>query len=136
MHRLALFCAVAANIVDAGTFFIMESHRQISFSTGLFGWPPYGDSLQAPIEYLSNGCSTDEFHAEDTFLLVDRGGCSFLQKARNAQKNGASALIVADNKEDSDTLTQMQPMPDDHALDIKIPCIFISTADGKWLEEL
>ena len=31
-------------------------------------------------------------------LLVDRGGCSFVQKVRNAQHTGATAVIIADNK--------------------------------------
>ena len=31
-------------------------------------------------------------------LLVDRGGCTFVQKARNAQHTGATAVIIADSK--------------------------------------
>jgi hypothetical protein len=30
-------------------------------------------------------------------LLVDRGGCSFVQKVRNAQHAGAAAVVIADN---------------------------------------
>ena len=33
-----------------------------------------------------------------SILLVDRGGCSFVTKVRNAQHAGASAVIIADNK--------------------------------------
>ena len=31
-------------------------------------------------------------------LMVDRGTCSFVQKARNAQHAGAAGLIIADNR--------------------------------------
>ena len=30
--------------------------------------------------------------------MVDRGGCSFVQKVRNAQHYGAAAVLISDNK--------------------------------------
>ena len=30
--------------------------------------------------------------------MVDRGGCSFVQKVRNAQRSGAAGVVIADNK--------------------------------------
>ena len=30
-------------------------------------------------------------------LMVDRGGCTFVQKVRNAQRVGAAGVIIADN---------------------------------------
>ena len=30
-------------------------------------------------------------------LMVDRGGCTFVQKVRNAQRSGAAGVIIADN---------------------------------------
>jgi uncharacterized Fe-S cluster protein YjdI len=29
--------------------------------------------------------------------MVDRGGCTFVQKVRNAQHSGAAAVVIADN---------------------------------------
>ena len=30
--------------------------------------------------------------------MVDRGGCSFVQKVRNAQHYGGAAVLISDNK--------------------------------------
>lgn len=64
------------------------------------------DFTEAPIVYAQRGCNAQMLgEAKDSFLVVDRGECSFLQKARLAQNAGARALIVADNV-DGDRLTQ------------------------------
>jgi len=75
----------------------------------LFGKPPYGGSISQTLHYSdSDLCSwdldktafiprkeTDDF--TPFILMGDRGGCTFVQKARNAQHAGAAALVIADN---------------------------------------
>lgn len=66
----------------------------------LFGIPPYGGSIQQNVIYAEEDmCSAAvKPHWKSPFiLLVDRGGCSFVQKVRNAQHSGAAAVIIADN---------------------------------------
>lgn len=79
---------------------------------GLFGNPPYGGSISQTLYYSdSDFCDTDKIDPTSGFptrtdnapwpspfiLMVDRGTCSFVQKARNAQHAGAAGLIIADN---------------------------------------
>jgi len=44
------------------------------------------------------GSSQEKRQINPFILMIDRGGCSFVQKVRNAQFVGAAGVIVADNK--------------------------------------
>jgi len=83
----------------------------------LFGIPPYGGSIAQNMYYAAD--TICDFNSIDTrsgspirakdddgkmlpwqspfILMVDRGGCTFVQKARNAQRIGAAGMIIADN---------------------------------------
>lgn len=83
----------------------------------LFGLPPYGGSIEQNLFYadadLCDGNTdfsrggypvreNDETGAMESWkspfiLMVDRGGCTFVKKVRNAQKMGAAAVIIADS---------------------------------------
>jgi len=73
----------------------------------LFGIPPYGGSISTNIYYAkSELCDPNrQSHYEEEekkwpspfILMVDRGGCTFVKKVRNAQRLGAAGVIVADN---------------------------------------
>ncbi|MFO1491551.1 MAG: M36 family metallopeptidase [Kiritimatiellia bacterium] len=60
--------------------------------------------------------------------LVDRGTCTFLAKARNAQEAGAMAVIVANNS--ANTLVPMMGLD----ASIHIPAVFVGLADGNRLK--
>jgi hypothetical protein len=78
----------------------------------LFGSPPYGGTISQSLYYTdSDLCDTDTIDSTKGYptrsdnapwmspfiLMADRGSCSFVQKARNAQHSGAAGLIIADN---------------------------------------
>lgn len=80
----------------------------------LFGIPPYGGSIQAQVYYADDSlCGAADPHKgypsrekkdgqmlpwESPFvLMVDRGDCTFVTKVRNAQRAGATAVLIADN---------------------------------------
>ena len=82
----------------------------------LFGVPPYGGAIAQSVYYadsdlcdptvdtrkgypIRNKDSTGKMEPWPSpfILMVDRGGCSFVQKVRNAQKAGAAGAIIADN---------------------------------------
>jgi len=115
----------------------------------MFGAPKYGVTLTERLFY-ADSILCDETEAatlswETPFLLmVDRGDCTFVKKARNAQKIGASGIIVADNRcycadmacipEADDTMgceNQEPIMADDGSgSDITIPAILLWKSDA------
>lgn len=83
----------------------------------LFGVPPYGGSLAQNLYYADSDLCDPTVDTRKGYparpveektkkmeswpapfiLMVDRGGCSFVQKVRNAQRSGAAGVIIADN---------------------------------------
>lgn len=81
----------------------------------------------------TDGCTT--FTNIDSIgghvAVVDRGTCTFVTKARNAQTAGAIGLVVIDNRRDTCTPPGMGNTDD--ASDVTIPVISISATDGDVL---
>ena len=75
-----------------------------SHAASLFGRPSSASTTQR-LYYAGDGggdgtlCTFDTTKTYPTpfILMVDRGDCTFVTKARNAQQMGATALVVADN---------------------------------------
>jgi hypothetical protein len=81
----------------------------------LFGMPPYGGSIAQQVYYADadlcdsnvdtrkgypqkKGDDGQQLPWESPYILmVDRGGCTFVQKVRNAQRVGAAGVLIADN---------------------------------------
>ncbi|CAI6010742.1 unnamed protein product [Closterium sp. NIES-65] len=109
-----------------------------------FGIPQYGGSLQGSVVYpAKSNDMCKPYKGNDlatkaggmpNIVIVDRGGCYFTDKVFNAQEAGASAVIVADDK-DENLLTMDTPEDDPDAArmvdKITIPSALVqkSTAD-------
>ena len=69
---------------------------------------------------------------EDTIptkiLLLDRGDCSFVAKVRNAERAGASLVVVIDNKVEN--VTNVIMGDDGTGVGIRIPSMLIGKTDG------
>lgn len=84
----------------------------------LFGTPPYGGSIAQNVYYTDTDlCDSNSIDKSTGYpsrnvdpktsrmeewpspfiLMANRGTCSFVQKARNAQHAGAAGLLIADN---------------------------------------
>ena len=74
---------------------------------------------------------------EDTIptkiLLMDRGECSFVTKVRNAERAGASLVVVVDNKVEN--ITNVIMGDDGTGVGIRIPSMLIGKSDGKILKD-
>lgn len=99
---------VPKSLTKAGGY----EHRE-----ALFGIPPYGGSIAQQLYYADDTLCENKpgvtrggypIRAKDEsgemmpwqspyILMVDRGGCTFVQKVRNAQRVGAAGVIIADN---------------------------------------
>lgn len=68
-------------------------------------------------------------------LIVERGDCTFVDKARKAQTAGASAVIVTDNVPGTAANDQpMFAMSGDGTDDVTIPVVFLFTEEAKILK--
>ncbi|KAI7726852.1 hypothetical protein M8C21_002789 [Ambrosia artemisiifolia] len=112
---------------------------------GNFGVPQYGGTLAGAVVYPKTNQKACNSFTDDVsfnfntgaglpvFLLVDRGDCYFTLKAWNAQKAGAAAILVADDR--PEPLITMDTPEEGHARsdylqNISIPSALISQSLG------
>lgn len=70
----------------------------------------------------------------DKILVTKRGGCMFVEKARQAQSAGALGLIVIDNSDDtSHSSSALFAMSGDGVQNVKIPSLFLFGKEGNEL---
>jgi hypothetical protein len=87
----------------------------------------------------ADGCTTltNASAINGNVALVDRGGCTFVVKARNAQAAGATGIVIADRTESyspTNPATCLPPgMTGENAGDIHIPVISIGINDANTL---
>jgi hypothetical protein len=96
-----------------------------------FGPEPSEEGLSGNIVLVSDGsanptlgCGPLVGFPAGAIALVDRGSCTFVQKARNAQAAGASAVILVNNAPGDPS----EPTGNDPS--ITIPVVQVSQADG------
>jgi minor extracellular serine protease Vpr len=75
----------------------------------------------------NTGCSALGSHVKNNVVLVDRGGCSFTEKVKNADKAGARAILIYNNE-----LGLVDPTSDDNS----IPYASLSQTNGHKLVRL
>lgn len=63
--------------------------------------------------------------------MVERGGCSFVTKARNIAHAGGKAAIIVDNKYEN--ITELTMSDDGTGAGLRIPAVMISKKDGEIL---
>ena len=72
---------------------------------------------------------------EETFptkiMIATRGGCSFTAKVRNAERSGASMLVVVDTKREN--IKKVIMGDDGTGMGIRIPSMLIGKTDGEKL---
>ena len=66
-------------------------------------------------------------------LLVDRGSCTFVTKVRNAERAGASLVVVIDNVYEN--ITNVIMGDDGTGTGIRIPSMLIGKEDGAILRD-
>jgi hypothetical protein len=71
----------------------------LNFNTAGFGARSFNVSgaVVTPQSGDANGCSAITVSMTGKIALIDRGGCTFVTKVKNAQTAGASAVIIADS---------------------------------------
>ncbi|XP_029019191.1 protease-associated domain-containing protein 1-like [Betta splendens] len=81
-----------------------------------------------------DGCS--ELRDTDTIqgqvVLVERGGCSFVQKTRQVEEAGGKAVLIADNAVDNDS-QYLDMITDGSTAKPSIPALFLLGRDGMMI---
>ncbi len=107
------------------------------FGPALRARPIFGELGVVANQPMSPGNGCTPFNADNAaavfhrVAIIDRGGCGFTVKVKNAQDAGARAVIIADNVAGS-------PPPDLGGVDptITIPSVRVTLADGMELKAL
>ncbi|KAM1552223.1 hypothetical protein EV1_043954 [Malus domestica] len=128
------FCITKANVVLMGNNVTLSfDDKEATFA------PEVKGSGECGVLYLAeppHACSTLTNQVEQgtnyssPFVLIVRGGCSFEDKVRRAQKAGFKAAIIYDN-EDSNILVSMAGS----SAGIKIYAVFVSKTSGELLKK-
>jgi len=119
-------------------------------SLGNFGDFLYGVDMRGRVHYpLNNTKACHPFNESDFHLdhlregsldghkpiiLVDRGECTFVTKARHIQEFGGVLAIIADNVE-FEAANRLIMSDDGTGNGIKIPSFLIGKSDGDMLKE-
>ncbi|XP_060850519.1 ER degradation-enhancing alpha-mannosidase-like protein 3 [Rhopalosiphum padi] len=85
------------------------------------------------------GCETliNPNVVKEKIVLVERGDCMFIEKARKLQEAGAVGGIVIDNATDSSVITSRAfSMSDDGIDDVSIPLVFLFASEARPLLDM
>lgn len=117
---------------------------EVDMNIATFGDIPYGIFLYGSVYYdIDNqdsemACNpiktiqieaSNSFEENSSFVLLDRGNCSFVTKARNAQKIGAKVVIIINNTDEN--IHDIYMIDDGTGKDINISAVLISKTDGE-----
>ncbi|KAK3598676.1 hypothetical protein CHS0354_006349 [Potamilus streckersoni] len=83
-----------------------------------------------------HGCSpfSNSARLENTVVLVERGGCSFVTKTYNVQQAGAIAAIIMDNDVRNDE-NYIDMIADGTERSVNIPALFLLGKDGHMIRQ-
>ncbi|XP_008283136.1 protease-associated domain-containing protein 1 [Stegastes partitus] len=93
----------------------------------------YDEIFLVPAE-PADGCSElkDREILQGQVVLVERGVCSFVQKARHVEEAGGKAVLIADNAEDNDS-QYLDMVTDGSTAKPSIPALFLLGRDGMMI---
>lgn len=80
---------------------------------------------------VNTACKPLASNIEGKVALADRGNCSFVQKALNAQAAGAKALVVGNFYGDN-RYVWMTAKRSENSTSVSIPSVFINGVDHRW----
>lgn len=121
----------------------------IKTSYATFGYNPYGYTLTGRLYYdpvnteidlacdgeKLKGLVTEKSNRVDhaPIVMVNRGNCKFIEKARNIQNAGGKVALIVNHNDADPTSVIMRD--DGTGSDIMIPLVLISKKDGEILKE-
>jgi len=133
-----------------------DTHGKIMGSTATFGAPFYGDRILGLLVWGDSlhgeaHCTEEDYEIPPpsvrshnsynevkliNIVMVRRGKCSFVTKARIAAKKGAHAVIIVDREDSPLTPAELQQIivgDDGYGDQVHIPSILVSKGEGDRL---
>ena len=86
------------------------------------------------MDFITDHLMEGSLDGHKTIVMVDRGNCHFVVKAKNIQKFGAIMALIADNKEFEDP-EKLSMSDDGTGKSIKIPTFLIGKNDSNKIKE-
>ncbi|EGR29831.1 pa domain protein [Ichthyophthirius multifiliis] len=129
---------------------IAKIGETVSYSLANFGFQPYGQTITGTIQIpyqknnkdqISDGCQeiqsisnqeTQGF-SQQSIYLIQRGNCSFVTKAKNAELAGVGLLIIYDNY-DNESEQDIILMDDHTGKHLVISTLFINKSNGEQIQ--
>ena len=148
---LLLSTSIKSDIIIRSPLIVKNKFEKSTIKTSYatFGYNPYGYTLSGKLYYdpinidKDLACDynnikdivTDKTNSVDQapIVMIDRGSCHFVLKARNVQKAGGKVALVVNNSDDDISQTIMAD--DGSGGDIMIPMVLISKKDGQILKD-
>ena len=84
-------------------------------------------------DYLDDSFQFKQDAFATKIVLLDRGNCSFVTKVRNAERAGASLVVVIDDRDEN--ITNVIMGDDGTGTGIRIPSMLIGKDSGKILKD-
>lgn len=118
---------VVAPAEIAGPVAALPTIRDVN---GSFGAPLPYPPIQAPVAYVGTACDAASLpDLTGKIAVIDRGGCTFVQKALNVQQKGALAAIIINATAPNDFPFVMGG----DTTEVTIPCLMISKSQADAL---
>lgn len=117
--------------------YVQQCWRLVFNPFSLFYCSGEWDQIITILNQSSLPCTTDlKNSVKGKIVIAERGDCTFIEKARKAQTEGAVAMIVIDNVPDTSAENQpMFAMSGDGTDDVLIPVVFLFSTDGETLKK-
>jgi hypothetical protein len=116
--------------------------KNYDIGTATFGLPVSGASMSGPVVAVRDAENEEGPTARDgctpyenasavagKIALVDRGTCTFVQKALTAQAAGAVGLVIVDNRKEQDCVN-VPPAMSGSTTQVMIPVMSVTQDDG------
>lgn len=111
---------------------------RLPFRMAQFGGAPTCDLLRVVLTEPRDGCGDvqNELFLRGALAVVERGSCTFLDKAINTQWAGAGAVMVANRaRMDADRLVAMPRGDQDQGVAVTVPVAMVRAQAGEALLE-
>jgi len=123
----------AHTLTEGGHLTLSGEERKIEFLTAKFGGPVPANSYKLILASPTNACTEldNAQSADNSVVIMDRGGCTFLDKVVNVQKAGGAVALMVNSQP---TLLRMDALKRYEAYNVTTTTLMITKSSGDFLK--